>query len=56
MLDLKTRIGLDEGEGRLVAGCLAVHQEFESAKAIVMRRCRKLLGGIDDARAQGIAE
>ena len=57
MLDLKPRIGLDEGECRIVvARGLAIDQEFEGAEIVVMRGGRKLPGGINDARTQAIAQ
>ena len=50
MLDLKPRIGLDEGE-RLVARLgVAIDQEFEGAEVVVVRGGREFLGGLDDAR------
>ena len=56
MLDLKPRIGLDEGERRIADGCLAIDQEFEGAEIVVVRRGCKRLCGIDDAGAQAIAQ
>jgi hypothetical protein len=32
MLDLKARIGFDEGEGRIVGPGVAIDQEFERAE------------------------
>ena len=55
MLDLQARIGLDEGECGLSA-CVAVDQELKRAQIVVMRGDRELLGGLDNARAQGIAQ
>ena len=51
MLDLKPRIGLDEGE-RLVArlGVRLIDQKFEGAEIVVIRGGRQFLGGVDDAR------
>ena len=56
MLDLQPRIGLDEGKRRVVAVRVVINQELEGAEIVVMRGGGELLGGFDDARAQGIAE
>ena len=56
MFDLQPRIGLDEGEGRLVAVRIVIDQEFEGAEIVVVRGGRQLLGGLDDARPQRLAE
>ena len=37
VLDLQPRIGLDEGEGRLVASGVAIDQELEGAEIVVVR-------------------
>ena len=56
MLDLKPRIGLDEGERRIADGGFAIDQEFEGSEVVVTRGGRQLPGGIDDPRAQAVAE
>ena len=56
VLDLKPRIGLDEGERRGVAGRFTVDQEFKGAEAVVMRGRRELLCRLDDALAQAVAQ
>ncbi len=56
MLDLQPRIGLDEGKRRVVAVRVVIDQELEGAEIVVMRGGGELLGGFDDARAQGLAE
>ena len=55
MLDLKPRVGLDEGK-RLIAAGFAVDQEFKRAEAVIARGGRELLRGLDDARAQTVAQ
>jgi hypothetical protein len=39
-----------------VARGVAIDQEFEGAEIVVMRGGGELLGGLDDARAQGLAQ
>ena len=56
VLDLKPRIGLDEGECRIGARGFAIDEEFEGAEIVVMRGGRQLPGGINDATAQAIAQ
>ncbi len=56
VLDLKPRVGLDEGERRGVAGRFTVDQEFKGAEAVVMRSRRQLRGCLDDALAQAVAQ
>ena len=56
VLDLKPRVGLDEGERRGVAGGFAIDQEFKGAETVVTRGRRKLFGGLDDALAQAVAQ
>ena len=56
VLDLKPRIGFDEGEGLRLTPGIAIDQEFEGAEIVVVGSGRKLLGGLDDARAQGIIQ
>ena len=56
VLDLKPRVGLDEGERRGVAGRFTVNQEFKGAEAVVVRGCRELPGCLDDVLAQAVAQ
>ncbi len=56
VLDLKPRIGLDEGESRIVRLCVAVDQEFEGAEIVVVRGSGQLLCGFNDPHAQGLAQ
>ena len=56
MLDLKPRIGLDEGK-RLVARLgVVIDEKFEGAEIVVVRGGREFLGGVDDAPAQGVVQ
>ena len=56
VLDLKPRIGLDEGESLRIAFGVAIDQEFEGAEIVVVRGGRQLPGGVNDARAQTVAQ
>ena len=56
VLDLKPRIGLDEGEGRIACRGFAVDQKFERAEIVVMRGGRQLFGGVNNARTQAVAQ
>src|SRR6516164_11816243 len=46
MLDLQSRIGLDERKERALFGIAGVHQEFESSEVVVLSCSRKLERGI----------
>ena len=56
MLDLEPRIGLDEGERLVTPFGVVIDEEFEGAEVVIMRGGGKLLGGVDDAPAQGIVQ
>ena len=56
VLDLQPRIGLDESEAVGIPVGLVIDQKLESAEIVVLRRRGKLLGGLDDAGAQCLAQ
>ncbi len=53
MLDLKARIGFDEGEPCVVGPISRVDEELERAEAIVSRLARDPFRRVDDPLAQG---
>src|SRR5712671_5619316 len=56
MLDLKPRIGLNEGERLVATSGVVIDEEFESAEILVVGGGGHFLGGINDAPAQGIVQ
>jgi hypothetical protein len=56
MLDLKARIGFDEGKAGVVMMRVGVEQELESAKAVVADRFGHLHGRRGQARAQAFGQ
>ncbi len=56
VLDLKPRIGFDEGKGRPVALDVAIDQEFEGAEIVIVGGGGEFLGGLDNACAQTIVQ
>src|SRR5262249_4926015 len=50
------RIGLDESKTVVVAAGFVINKEFEGAEIVVLRGGGKLLGRLDDAGAQRLAE
>ena len=48
--------GLTEGERVVACSGIVIDEEFEGAEVVVVGGSREFLGGVDDARAQGVVQ